>query len=120
MDSWGAPPFVRIQQSSEKRLVRRSTRHPNLAISRVLGEEDRLTLPSELDKERKARFEPMLPVDCEAEALDIEAQAQLCVCNAQLRDDCLWHYITPFFLMNERDFPVPSKPRPVRVAVNGN
>jgi hypothetical protein len=24
------------------------------------------------------------------------------------------------FITNERDFPVPSKPRPVRVAVNGN
>jgi hypothetical protein len=71
----------------------------NLAIASVLGEKDRLTLPSELDEEREARFEPMLPVDLEAETIDVEAQAQRCVGDAQLGNDCLWHCLMSFCLI---------------------
>ena len=62
-----------------------------LAVSGVLGEEDGLALPGELQKEGEARLELMLPIDSKAKALHIERQAIRCTGNPKLRYDCLAH-----------------------------
>jgi hypothetical protein len=58
-----------------------------LTVSSVLGQKDRLTLPSQLQEERKTRLELMLPVNCEAQALQVERQAGGCTGDPELRYD---------------------------------
>lgn len=67
-------------------------RASNLAVSGVLSEKEGLSGSGELDEQRIARLELMLPVNSESKAANVERQALGRVGHAKLRDNGLRHH----------------------------
>lgn len=67
----------------------------NLAIPGMLREEYGLTFTRNLEKERKARLELVLPIHFEAKAIDVKSQAALGIGDSELGDDGLLHEMHP-------------------------
>src|SRR5438034_7695323 len=63
----------------------------NLAVARVLGQEERQPVASQLRKHGQTGLEPVLPIHAETEAIDVEGARALPVGHAQLREDALSH-----------------------------
>src|SRR5213594_4379974 len=63
----------------------------NLAVARMLGQEEGQPVTSQLRKHGQTGFEPVLPIHVETEAIDVEGTRALPVGHAQLREDALSH-----------------------------
>ncbi|MNW07168.1 hypothetical protein D3C71_2037220 [compost metagenome] len=70
-------------------------RAADFAIAGVFGQEQALAFAGDLQEQREPRLELVLPIDAEAQPVDIERQAAPGAEDAQLRDDGLAHADAP-------------------------